>query len=90
MREKRDKRDKKEINQEIKEEIVQNVKTGKDYILTFVRWLVIAIIAGSVCGVLGSLFYKSIEYVTDISLPAASLIRSITVIPLNLTGCWNA
>ena len=66
MREKRDKRDKKEINQEIKEEIVQNVKTGKDYILTFVRWLVIAIIAGSVCGVLGSLFYKSIEYVTDI------------------------
>ena len=77
MREKRDKRDKKEINQEIKEEIVQNVKTGKDYILTFVRWLVIAIIAGSVCGVLGSLFYKSIEYVTDIR-------TSYTYIPLFL------
>ena len=49
----------------IRAEILNNVSFGSRYIFQFAKWLVIAIFSGFVCGFLGSVFYKSIEVVTN-------------------------
>lgn len=53
------------FNQDLlREEILHNVSSGSLYILQFTKWLIIAIFSGFVCGILGALFFKSIEFVT--------------------------
>lgn len=43
----------------------QELKKVKNILLVFLKWLIIALIIGGVCGVVGAFFAKSIDLVTD-------------------------
>ena len=45
--------------------LTENSKGLYNYLKTFVKWMVIALIVGAVSGVIGSVFHKSIDYVTE-------------------------
>ncbi|GAA0077917.1 voltage-gated chloride channel family protein [Clostridium sp. CTA-5] len=45
--------------------IIENVKITKKYIVTFLKWVIIAGITGLVGGLVGSAFHISVEYATD-------------------------
>ncbi|QNU66093.1 chloride channel protein [Ruminiclostridium herbifermentans] len=44
------------------------IKSALNYILTFLRWVVLASITGCVGGIIGTVFHKSVELVTEIRL----------------------
>lgn len=52
----------------IKEELVTNFSSGTVYTLQFLKWLVLALLSGLICGLLGTFFYCSIEEVTSFRL----------------------
>lgn len=53
-------------NDEIKEDIINNVSSGTLYALAFSKWLILSLFAGLICGLAGSFFHKSIEYMTTL------------------------
>ena len=50
------------------EKIVQKLKRMKKYIITFIRWVTIAVATGVCGGIVGSFFHKSVEYATEVRL----------------------
>lgn len=52
----------------IKEELVTNFSSGTVYTLQFLKWLVLALLSGLICGLMGTFFYCSIEEVTSFRL----------------------
>ncbi len=48
--------------------IVQKLKLMQKYIITFIRWVIIAVATGVCGGIVGSFFHKSVEYATEIRL----------------------
>ena len=45
--------------------IIQLLKIFKNYLLTFIKWLVISVIIGLVCGLIGSAFHLLVDYATN-------------------------
>ena len=45
---------------------MENLKTIAKEAFTFIKWMVIAVLLGGVCGVVGSLFHISVDYVTEL------------------------
>lgn len=43
-----------------------NLKVSSDYIVAFIKWVVVAIVIGAIGGLLGSVFHISIDYVTEL------------------------
>mgnify|MGYP003073257869 FL=1 len=50
------------------EEIIQKLKYIKSYLITFIKWVAIAVATGTCGGIVGSFFHKSVEYVTEIRI----------------------
>lgn len=50
------------------EEIIQKLKYIKSYLITFIKWVAIAVATGICGGIVGSFFHKSVEYVTEIRI----------------------
>ena len=50
------------------EEIIQKLKYIKSYLITFIKWVAIAVATGTCGGTVGSFFHKSVEYVTEIRI----------------------
>lgn len=48
--------------------IVQKLKLMQKYIITFIRWVIIAAATGVCGGIVGSFFHKSVEYATKVRL----------------------
>ena len=46
--------------------IVKKAKSSLNYIKTFVKWCLIAIVVGAVGGLVGTAFHKSVDYVTEV------------------------
>ena len=49
-------------------EIIQKLKYIKSYLITFIKWVAIAVATGTCGGIVGSFFHKSVEYVTEIRI----------------------
>ena len=50
----------------MKDIIVQKAKSSLNYIKTFVKWCLIAIVVGAAGGFVGTAFHKSVDYVTEV------------------------
>ena len=50
----------------MKDIIVQKSKSSLNYIKTFVKWCLIAIVVGAAGGFVGTAFHKSVDYVTEV------------------------
>lgn len=82
-RENTDKPHENSMQEAIKEEIIDNVSSGTEYMLQFIKWLALALLSGIACGIPGAFFFYSIEEVTSfrlghpyivLFLPAAGLL----------------
>lgn len=51
-----------------KEYVLKKIKSIKNYIITFIKWIVVAGITGALGGGIGSLFHISVEYATKLRL----------------------
>ncbi len=52
----------------LKDELINDFSSGTEYTLQFLKWLALASLSGTVCGLLGTFFYSSIEEVTSFRL----------------------
>ena len=48
----------------MKDVIINKIKSSVNYIKTFVKWCIIAIVVGIAGGLVGTAFHKSVDYVT--------------------------
>lgn len=46
--------------------IIQKIKSSLNYVKTFIKWCLIAIVVGAVGGLVGTAFHKSVDYVTEV------------------------
>lgn len=55
------------------------MKSALNYIITFLRWVLIATIVGSIGGTIGTLFHKSVEFATEFRLEHSWIILLLPV-----------
>lgn len=63
----------------IKDEVKYNSKRVKDYVFSFIKWILISAITGIICGLCGVAFRYCIDYVTGVRISNSWLIFLLPV-----------
>ena len=71
-------------------QIKNNLNGSKIYLFTFLTWTILAILIGAVCGLVGTAFHATIEYVTELRMQNPWLLYLLPVFGLILVFSYRA
>ncbi len=71
------------------EKVKRKIKSANNYVLTFLKWFVLAVITGLVGGGVGTLFHVSVEYATELRVENPWIILLLPVGGLVIAGLYK-
>lgn len=71
------------------EKVKKKVKSASNYIVTFFKWFVLAVITGLIGGGVGTLFHVSVEYATELRVENPWIILLLPVGGLAIAGLYK-
>lgn len=78
-----------EKKREIKEEVRMSLEKGKDYVIHFLNWMVRAVTVGVVCGLVGAVFHRSLEYVAELRMEHGWLLYLLPFAGVLIVFCYR-
>ena len=69
--------------------LIERVKATKDYLLSFVKWAFVGIVVGVTGGVVGSVFHKCIDFVTEYRAHNSFVMWFLPVAVLIIVGLYR-
>ena len=73
----------------MKEIILKKIRSSVNYVKTFIKWGLIAIVVGVVGGLVGTAFHKSVDYVTEVRTENSWLIFLLPIGGLLIVAMYN-
>lgn len=78
-----------EVKNEVKEKLEYNFNRSKEYVMYFIRWMFRAAIVGLLCGLVGAVFHRSLEYVAELRLEHTWLLYFLPLAGVLIVFCYR-
>ena len=78
-----------EVKNEVKEEVEYNLGRSKEYVMYFLHWMFRASVVGLVCGLVGAVFHRSLEYVAELRMEHAWLLYLLPFAGVVIVFCYR-
>lgn len=74
---------------EIEKEVRTNLEKGRDYVIHFLNWMIRAVTVGIICGLVGAVFHRSLEYVAELRMEHEWLLYFLPLSGILIVFCYR-
>ncbi len=78
-----------EVKNEVKEKLEYNFNQSKEYVMYFIRWMFRAAVVGLLCGLVGTVFHRSLEYVAELRMEHSWLLYFLPLAGVLIVFCYR-